>query len=160
MVIEYTQDELSTVYSRFLSARGLIDFVLRSGFDLTSDPKEAEGSLMSIFQILDDYLNPAMGVLDNLDVGHTVKRKPEVIEPVGKTMTEEKYREIVKRLGGEIGNPSCCVDFPDTLRITNKKDALDLLNILMGEGKEVEHFTITQEAPFKALMTAIERGIA
>jgi len=92
-----------------------------------------------------------------------INRKEEPEPPTvsgNEKLTEEKYREIVERLGGEIGDPSCCVDFPDTLRITTKKDALDLLNVLMGEGKEVEHFTITQETPFRALKAAIERGIA
>ena len=44
-------------------------------------------------------------------------------------MTEKKYRETVKRLGGVI-NPVCVVGFPDTLRINTKKDAIDIINVL------------------------------
>ena len=85
MVIEYTKEELNIAYSRFLWAQGLIDFVLRAGFDLTSDPVETAGSLTSIFSILNEYMKPAQSVLDNLDMGHTVKIKPEVIETTAKS---------------------------------------------------------------------------
>ena len=89
MVIEYTREELKTAYSRFLWAQGLIEFVLRAGFDLTSNPAEMEGSLISIFSILNEYIKPAQSILDDLDIGHTIKIKPEVIEPVG-AVTESK----------------------------------------------------------------------
>ena len=46
-MIEYTDKEMTDAYSRLLWAQGLIDFVLRAGFDLTSDPAETEGSLIS-----------------------------------------------------------------------------------------------------------------
>jgi hypothetical protein len=74
-------------------------------------------------------------------------------------MTEKKYRETVKRLGGVI-NTSCVVNFPDTLRIYTKKDAIDLLDVLLSEGEENEHFTVNLDTPFKELKTAIKRGIA
>ena len=82
-MIEYTGEEMQAAYSRLLWAQGLIDFVLREGFDLTSDPVETEGSLTSIFSILNDYLKPATDIMSNLDMGHTVRKKPEVIEPEG-----------------------------------------------------------------------------
>ena len=73
-------------------------------------------------------------------------------------MTEKKYRKTVERLGGVISR-SCTVDFPDTLRINNKEDALDLLRVLYQEGAEIAHFTVIMETPIKALMTAIKKGI-
>ena len=77
MMIEYTDQEMTEAYCHLIWAQGLIDFVLRAGFDLTSDPVETEGSLISIFSILQDYLKPTESIMDNLDMGHTVRKKPE-----------------------------------------------------------------------------------
>jgi len=78
-------------------------------------------------------------------------------------MTERKYRETVKGLGGKIDNPSCVVDFPNTLRITTKREALDLMDVLIhaydNDEKGVS-FTVNLDTPFEKLRDAIERGIA
>ena len=74
-------------------------------------------------------------------------------------MTEKKFRGIVERLGGTISNPSCIVSFPDTLRINSRKDALDIMDILLQEGEQVRHFTVNLDSPFKELKNAIARGV-
>jgi hypothetical protein len=70
-------------------------------------------------------------------------------------MTEGKYRKTVERLGGAISSIGV-VDFPDTLRINSKKDALDLMDVLINVGD----FTISLDTPFEKLREAIKRGIA
>jgi len=69
-------------------------------------------------------------------------------------MTEGKYRKTVERLGGVI-TPIGVVDFPDTLRINNKKDALDLMDVLINTGD----FTVSLDTPFEKLREAIKRSI-
>jgi len=74
-------------------------------------------------------------------------------------MTEKKYKKIAKRLGGKIYKPSCVVDFPETFRITTTEEALDLLKFLLPDSEEVNHFTVNQDIPLKALRRAIKRGL-
>jgi len=78
-------------------------------------------------------------------------------------MTKREYRSKVKKLGGTI-DPYGIVDFPDTLRITTKQEALDLLDVLIYADDDTENglgFTVTMDTPFKALKAAIiNRGIA
>jgi len=75
-------------------------------------------------------------------------------------MTEKKYRETVERLGGAI-TPIGVVDFPDTLRISNKKDALNLLDVLINANDNLSGgFTVNLDTPFEKLKEAIKRGIA
>jgi len=77
-------------------------------------------------------------------------------------MKKREYRGIVKKLGGTI-DPYGIVDFPDTLRITTKREALDLLDVLIYADDDTEKgmgFTVTLDTPFNALRAAIERGIA
>ena len=87
MKTEYTAKEITEAYEHFIWAQGIIDFVLHAGFDLKSDQVKMEGSLISIFSILDDYLKPTKSIMDNLDMGYTVRKKPEEIgmekEPEG-----------------------------------------------------------------------------
>ena len=55
------------------------------------------------------------------------------------------------------------MDFPDTLRITTKGEALDLLDVLIYADDDTEKgfsFTVNLDTPFKALKAAIEGGIA
>jgi len=70
-------------------------------------------------------------------------------------MTDRKYRETVERLGGAI-TPIGVVDFPDTLRINSRKDALDLMDVLINTGD----YTVSLDTPFEKLKEAIKRGIA
>jgi len=77
-------------------------------------------------------------------------------------MTERKYRETVERIGGVI-LPFGVVDFPDTLRINTKQEALDLMDALIyadeANGKGLG-FTVNLDTPFEKLKAAIKRGIA
>jgi len=69
-------------------------------------------------------------------------------------MTEARYRKTVEGLGGAISSVGV-VNFPDTLRINNKKDALDLMDVLINTGD----FTVSLDTPFEKLREAIKRGI-
>jgi hypothetical protein len=77
MIKEYTDKEISDAYEHLIWAQGLIDFVLRAGFDLESNPVETEGSLISIFSILEEYLKPAEHILYVLDTGRLVGTQHE-----------------------------------------------------------------------------------
>ena len=77
-------------------------------------------------------------------------------------MTKKEYRGIVKKLGGTI-DPYGIVDFPDTLRINTKQEALDLMDVLIYADDDIEKgfgFSVTLDTPFEKLKEAIERGIA
>ena len=73
---EYTEQEISEAYTHLIWAQGLVDFVIRSGFNLNPEHKaETEGSLISIFEILRDYLKGAETIMSDLDSGHMVGTK-------------------------------------------------------------------------------------
>ena len=75
---EYTEQEITNAYEHLIWAQGLIDFVLKAGFDLNhGDEAEMEGSLISIFSILQEYLKPAETILTVLDEGHSVGTRHE-----------------------------------------------------------------------------------
>jgi len=74
-------------------------------------------------------------------------------------MTEKIYREKVTKLGGKIKDLSRCVDFPRTLRINSKAEALDLLDILIHDQHPSGTFTVSFDEPFKALRATIKRGL-
>jgi hypothetical protein len=75
---EYSEQEITDAYSRLIWAQGLVDFVLRAGFDLRPGHEgETDGSLTAIFSILRDYLEPAESVMSYLDTGYTVEIKHE-----------------------------------------------------------------------------------
>jgi len=57
---QYTKKEITDAYSKLIWAQGLIDFVIKA---------ETEGSLISIFSILKDYLKSAQEVMDDLEMG-------------------------------------------------------------------------------------------
>ena len=66
----YTQEEISEAYGNLIYAQGLINFVLRAGFNLNPECKaEIEGSLISIFSILEDYLKKAEEIMFDLTSG-------------------------------------------------------------------------------------------
>jgi hypothetical protein len=67
----HTKEEVSEAYSKLIWAQGLVDFVLTAGFDLSEDKRaENEGSLISIFQILKDYLGKSEDIMGDLDNGY------------------------------------------------------------------------------------------
>jgi hypothetical protein len=80
--VEYKSEEITTAYAHLIWAQGLIDFVLRAGFDVRSNPVETENSLVSIFSILNEYLKPTEDIMCELDMGRTVtvKSKEEATE--------------------------------------------------------------------------------
>jgi len=74
MTEQYTPEEITNAYSKLIYAQGLVDFVLRAGFDLREETKaETEGSLISIFSILEDYLGSAKEVMGDLEMGYKNK---------------------------------------------------------------------------------------
>jgi hypothetical protein len=76
-------------------------------------------------------------------------------------MKDKKYKEIVKRLGGTIDR-GLSVDFPDTLCINTKKDAMDLLDILRygNDSENGLEYTVNFDIPLEKLKEAINRGLA
>jgi len=72
-------------------------------------------------------------------------------------MTEKKYLKKVKRLGGDILS-GCVVDFPDTLQIKTKKDAIDIIDI-MRYGNDLDtdlQYTVNLDTPLEKLKEAIK----
>ena len=67
----HTREEIGEAYTKLIWAQGLINFVLRAGFNIREDTDKGklEGSLLSIFSILKDYLEPAEPILYALDSG-------------------------------------------------------------------------------------------
>ena len=66
----YTREQISTAYERLIWTQGLIDFCLRAGFNIRNDTiPEMEGSLISIFRIMKDYLEGTDDILGDLDMG-------------------------------------------------------------------------------------------
>jgi hypothetical protein len=63
MAEQLTKEEVSNGYEKLLWAQGLVQYVRRMGAEL----EEAES--ISIFAILEDYLCPAVGIMDLLDMG-------------------------------------------------------------------------------------------
>jgi hypothetical protein len=69
----YTKEEITEAYEKLIWAQGLIDFVLKGGINLPPDLAKTEGSFISIFSILDDYLKKGAEVLDDLEYGQEKK---------------------------------------------------------------------------------------
>jgi hypothetical protein len=82
----YTKEDITEAYEKMIWAQGLIWFVLREGFTLPPGLAETEGSLISIFSILDDYLKKASEVLEKLEHG----REEEFIQLWEQEAPEEK----------------------------------------------------------------------
>jgi hypothetical protein len=75
-------------------------------------------------------------------------------------MKEKKYREKILKLGGEIKDPSHVVNFPDTFRINNKGEALDVLDIIiLAQTKDDLDYTVNIDTPLKAIKAAIKKGL-
>lgn len=75
-------------------------------------------------------------------------------------MTEKKFRKLVKSLGGTIEDPQCCVEFPDSLRIDTKKEALDLMSVLIHDSYPDNSYSIAIDTPYKALKEFIKKVCA
>jgi len=74
-------------------------------------------------------------------------------------MTAKKIKNTVIRLGGTI-EPCYVIKFPDTFRLNNKNDALDLMNILINyDDNQGNSYTVNLDEPLNALKIAIEEDI-
>jgi hypothetical protein len=70
-------------------------------------------------------------------------------------MTEKTLKKKIEKLGGTIKLPTWIVIFPETFRINNKSEAIDLLDIIIqGKKCSFNSFDILLEA----LKAAIKRG--
>jgi hypothetical protein len=76
-----------------------------------------------------------------------------------KELTNKKFRKKVKRLGGTIEYPTCCVNFPKNFRIYTKKEALALLDVLIQDVYPENSYSISVTEPYIALREAIKRGL-
>ena len=63
---EFTKEEITDAYLKLLWVQGLIDFVLCLNICVNIEDDRTAG-FISMFNILQDYIKPAAGVLDNLD---------------------------------------------------------------------------------------------
>ncbi|MDR0496624.1 MAG: hypothetical protein LBH42_03315 [Treponema sp.] len=73
-------------------------------------------------------------------------------------MTEKKYRETICKYDGKI-TESGSVNFPKTLRIKTKSEALDLLDILIHDEHSDLIYMISPDEPLMALRKAIQKGL-
>lgn len=81
----YTKQDMELAYGKLVHARGLVSHVRTAGLDLSSSTlAEWEGNLLSIFAILDDYLEPAEEILDHLQMGY-----------------KDLFSQVLKKEGGE-----------------------------------------------------------
>jgi hypothetical protein len=74
-------------------------------------------------------------------------------------MKHKAFKDKVKKLGGVI-NDSCCVDFPETLQIKTKQEAIDIIDV-MRYGNDLEdgfQYSIGLDVPLDKLKAAIKRG--
>ena len=61
------------------------------------------------------------------------------------------------KLGAKIRDPGKTVDFPDSFRINNKSEAIDVLDIiLLAQTQDDLSYTIAIDTPLKALKAAIK----
>ena len=81
-------------------------------------------------------------------------------------MTEKALRKKILKLGGTIQKGNLLVSFPDTLRINNRQEALNALEIMRYcddlEGPEEEKkpsYTLSLDEPLDALIDAIQKKI-
>jgi len=70
-------------------------------------------------------------------------------------MTEKTLKKKIEKLGGTIKLPAWIVIFPETFRINNKSEAIDLLDIII-QGKECSFNSL--DILLEALKAAIKRG--
>ena len=74
-------------------------------------------------------------------------------------MTKKTLWEKIEKLGGTVEWPSAVIKLPHSLRIKNKSEAINLLDILSNFlDNEGVTYQINEEIAFKALRRAIKRG--
>ena len=79
-------------------------------------------------------------------------------------MTEKTLIKKIKSLGGVI-HTGLCVGFPNTLRINNRQEALNVLEImrycddLEGPEENKPSYTVSLDEPLNALITAIQKKV-
>jgi hypothetical protein len=74
-------------------------------------------------------------------------------------MDNKTFRDKVKKTGGVINN-ACYVNFPETLQIKNKQEAIDIIDV-MRYGQYIEdgpQYTVSIDIPLEKLKAAIKRG--
>jgi hypothetical protein len=73
-------------------------------------------------------------------------------------MKHKVFKDKVKRLGGVIDN-ACCVDWPETLRIKTKQDAIDIIDVMRSEVCNGSEYIVETSVPLKELKRAIKKGL-
>lgn len=63
---KFTKEEITDAYLKLLWVQGLIDFVLSLNICVDIEDNKTAG-FIAMFNILQDYIKPAAGVLDYLD---------------------------------------------------------------------------------------------
>ena len=75
-------------------------------------------------------------------------------------MTAQKIKTIVTRLGGVVNHPTYMITFPEKFRLKNKKDALDLIDVLNNDiDDEGNQYTVELTEAYNALKIAIKQGV-
>jgi len=68
----YSKDDIVRGYNKLIYARGLIEGFLVNGFDINKNKIAAtEGFIISVFNILYDYLSEPEDILDGLQCGYS-----------------------------------------------------------------------------------------
>ena len=77
-----------------------------------------------------------------------------------------KYKTFINKvlkMGGVITDPGCCVDFPKSMQIKSKNDAIDIIDIMRYcndlEDTDAE-YSVGLDTPLEKLKEAIKRGNA
>jgi hypothetical protein len=75
-------------------------------------------------------------------------------------MKHKIFKDKVKRLGGVIDR-TCCIDFPETLRIKTKQDAVDIIDVMRYENDlpDGPQYTVNLDIPLEKLKAAIMKGL-
>jgi len=76
-------------------------------------------------------------------------------------MKNKAFKDKVEKLGGVITN-TCCIDFPKTLQIKNKSEAIDIVDIMRycNDLEDGPEYALSLDIPLEKLKEAIKRGIA
>jgi hypothetical protein len=75
-------------------------------------------------------------------------------------MKNKTFKDKVKKLGGII-NEACCVDFPETLRIKTRQDAVDIIDVMRYGNDLVDgpEYAVSIDIPLEKLKAAIIKGL-
>jgi tRNA A37 threonylcarbamoyladenosine biosynthesis protein TsaE len=75
-------------------------------------------------------------------------------------MDEKTFKAKIKKMGGVIDSV-CCVEWPETLQIKNRREAIDIIDVLRY-GNHIENgtnYAVELDTPLDALKAAIEKGL-